>query len=115
MIDKQFTPEVIANGGASSEIQEAFLKEASARELQRYLRCKFAVDTNFHQAKIALDIRLAEDAAETAAKMSQHTAQLVKESISLTALTRQLKFWTIMLGVFAVVQIAIMVFEYLKH
>jgi hypothetical protein len=32
-----------------------------------------------------------------------------------TALTKQLKFWTIVLGVFVVVQIVIMVFDYLKH
>ena len=47
-------------------------------------------------------------------KLTQQTEKLIAESVSLTALTRQLRFWSIMLGVFAVVQIVIMVFDYLK-
>jgi len=115
MIDKQFTPDVIASGGASNEIKEQFLKEASARDLQKYLSCLSEFLPQYRHAKIALDIRLAEDAAKTAEKMASHTDRLVTESISLTALTKQLKFWTIILGVFAVVQIVIMVFDYIKH
>ena len=88
------------------------------------------------RAKIALNIRLAEDTANAVSKLIQHTEKitvqtdkhiqhseklsqqtdkLIKESVTLTALTKQLKFWTIMLGVFAVVQIVIMVFDYFEH
>ena len=48
-------------------------------------------------------------------KLPQQTDKSINESASLTALTKQLRFWTIMLGAFAFVQIVIMVFDYLKH
>ena len=87
--------------------------------------------------EIALNVRLGEAAAITAEKMAeqtnkliQHTEQLtnqtathiqhsekltqqtdrlIEESVSLTALTIQLKFWTIIIGIFAAVQIVIMI------
>jgi len=116
----------------------SYLADATPRELIEFINY-FSPHQNsqwFHKAKVFLDVRLAEDAAKTADKLIQHTEQLTRqtdthiqhaeklthqtekllnESVSLTALTKQLRFWTIMLGVFAVVQIFIMVFDYIRH
>lgn len=105
--------------GGPSELQklDEEIINAPARWLQEFIHRMPTGDTSpwFHRTKVALEIRLAEDAAKTAEKMATHTDRLVTESISLTRLTKHLRFWTIMLGVFAVVQIVIMVFDYLKH
>lgn len=155
MIDNQTTPEEIARGQFSEQDTDSWFAIATARQLETFILCKKpythgnkSIETvkaieSIERAQIALNIRLAENAAKTAEKMSQqtdklihHTEQLTKqtathiqfsekltqqtdklitESVSLTGLTKQLRFWTIMLGVFVVVQIFIMVFDFLKH
>jgi hypothetical protein len=148
MIDKQTTPDAIARGEYGEQDTDSWFAIASARQLETFIFCKKpythgnrSVETLkaiecIERAKIALNIRLAEDTANAVSKLIQHTEKitvqtdkhiqhseklsqqtdkLIKESVTLTALTKQLKFWTIMLGVFAVVQIVIMVFDYFEH
>lgn len=124
---------------------EDFINEASARDLMFFIQkaSPFATSPYHNHANIALSVRLAEDATKTAEllvqqtnrlvqysekltnqtdvhihyseKLTQQIEELLRESISLTKLTRQLRFWTIMLGLFAVMQIVIMIYDYLKH
>ena len=124
------------------EVDE-WVKTAIPTELQEVIHWLDGKPMWIERARAALDIRLAEDAAKTADKLSQQTDRLIQhteklttqtdihiqhsekltlqtdklinESGSLAVLTKQLRFWTIMLGVFALVQIIIMVFDYLKH
>jgi hypothetical protein len=89
----------------------------TAREIQEFI---YNIDTRDHshwykRVTVALNIRLAEDAAKTAEKMAHQNERLVDESVSLTTLTKQLRFWTIALVATAIIQIAIMVVDYLKH
>jgi len=101
-----------------------FLLNAPTIELQGFIH---EISTNdysdwFKRAKVALEIRLAEEAAKTAGILIQHTElltqqtdKLLNESASLTKLTKQLTFWTIIIGIFAAVQIVIMIIELFKH
>jgi hypothetical protein len=101
-----------------------WLREASATELLEFIACLGNVDYNkWHErARAELEARLADDAAKLADKMIQHTDKLtqqtdklVTESVNLSKLTRILIWLTMALGLFAVVQIVIMVFDCLKH
>jgi len=107
-----------------------FILTASARDLQLFIH---NIQTNTtdtkgwrERAEVALDIHLAEDAEQTAqklvtgtnalvelsAKLTNQTDRLIKETFNLTELTRGLNKLTFILGVFAVIQIFVMVFEY---
>ena len=115
-----------------------YLASASPRELMEFINC-FHPNQNshwFHKAKVILDVRLAEDAAKAADKLIQHTEQLTKqtdthiqhtetltrqtdklvtESVNLSKLTHILIWLTVALGLFAAIQIVLMVFDIWKH
>jgi hypothetical protein len=91
-----------------------FISSESPRNLQQFAHLLFGPGEAryFPLAKIALEIRLAEDAANTADKLSQQTDRLVDETVKLTRFTKGLLWLTIAIAFFAFVQIVIMVFEY---
>jgi len=143
MIAPTATPERLARGEFEQHVVEEFITTASARDLEKFILNRKPYESKnldgksyLERAVLALHVRLAEDTANAVSKLIQHTEKLtiqtdkhiqhaekltqqteklLVESVSLTALTKQLRFWTIMLGAFAVVQIVIMVFDYLKH
>src|ERR1039457_3897189 len=107
------------------KVQE-FLLTACPRDIQKFLH---STGINGYPrliefSRIALDIRLSEDAERTAQKLvagtdklvqyseelTQQTERLVSETFKLTDLTRGLNRLTFILGVLAVVQIFIMLF-----
>jgi len=73
---------------------EAFLKTASARELQDFIHLIQIVDRHryFFLARVALKVRLSEDAAKSAAKMERYTRWLIFFTIALIFLTAYLCF-----------------------
>ncbi len=130
-------PLEVAQKAWTGEIKEQdareYLLSKSPREILEFQNHfppnQHATSRWFEIAKVILDIRLAENAAKTADKLIQHTEKLTQQTdihIQHTEkLTRQtdrlvnetakLTWLTIALGVFAVVQIVIMVFDYIKH
>jgi hypothetical protein len=86
-----------------------FLFTASARDLQEFFHLISAYTTNhtFNRARVALDVRLAEDAERTAQKLVTGTDSLIKQTETLVKLTRGLYFLTIVLicfGAFDVIK-----------
>jgi hypothetical protein len=121
-----------------------FIQDAPARKLHVFITLGYIHnlhhETNkvpyLEMAKLAIPIRLSEDATEIANKLFQSTEQLtqlnlthiqhtekltqqtdilVKESKGLSKLTKVLIWLTVALGVFAVVQIVLMVCDIWKH
>jgi hypothetical protein len=123
--------------GAGSDTERKlteFIQNSSARDLEQALLLCLRISTIYNvrwiqQAETSLSIRIAEQAAESTNKLIQHTEKLTKQTdIHIQhseKLTRQtdklvnetvkLTWLTISLGIFAIVQIIIMVFDYLKH
>ena len=95
-----------ANTGASG-VQE-FLAYASAHDIEEF--CHGLVDGHhkwFPLARIALDIKLSEDAERTAQKLVTGTDTLITGTKTLVGLTRSLKTLTIVLvalGLFDVIK-----------
>ena len=73
---------------------EAFLKTANARELQDFTHLIQIVDRHryFYLARVALRVRLSEDAAKSAEKMERYTGWLIVFTIALILLTAYLCF-----------------------
>jgi hypothetical protein len=98
--------------GVPNEIQlrlENWLKIKSARELEQFYNYANLIAGQWaERAKIALEIRLAEDAVSTATKMAEQNSILVKESRALTKYTKGLYWLTAALVVSAIIQIVIM-------
>lgn len=106
---------------------EEFILTASTRQLQGFIHLIPAHDNirAFQLARISLNIRLAEDAANTAQKLSQQTEQLVhhsenlthqtdrlvRETVKLTGFTKWVFWFTVAIAIFAAIQIALMFFE----
>lgn len=148
MFDNPIKPDAIARGEYGEPEIDKWFASASARQLETYILCKKPYTRGNRQieavkaiecierATIALNIRLAEDAAESANKLIQHTEKLtvqtdrqiehsktltrqtdklIAESVSLGKLTSKLYWLTWALGAFAVIQIILMVFDIWKH
>jgi hypothetical protein len=114
-----------------------FIQHSTVIELEQALLLCLRLTTNYNarwvdQARVSLNIRIAEQAAESASKLIQYTEQLTKqaetniqhskklteqtekllgESINLSRLTRVLIWLTVALGLFAIIQIVLMVFD----
>jgi hypothetical protein len=117
------------NPNRHKEIHD-FVLSASARDIQLFVHNIQTNTTDVRDwrecARIALDIRLAEDAERTAqklvsgtdklvqhsAKLTERTDRLIQETLKLTGLTRSLNRLTFILGVLAVLQVFIMFYEY---
>lgn len=87
-----------------------WLEIASARDIQQFLHRPHTASIESEQLFIntALNIRLSEDAAATADKLSEQTNRLV-------VYTKQLKYLTWALFSVGIIQILIMVFQVLKN
>jgi hypothetical protein len=124
----------IRSGSPEEQQCTEFLKHSTASELEDALLLCMNVGTNYNyrwidQAKVSLNIRISEQAAESANKLIQHTEKLteqtdvhIQHSEKLTQQTDRLvketiklTWLTIALGVFAIVQIVIMLYDYVKH
>jgi acetylornithine deacetylase/succinyl-diaminopimelate desuccinylase-like protein len=117
-----------------------FILNATPQQLQElihYISPSSSVNNALcERVRVALDIRLAEEAAKTAEKLIQHTEKLttqtdihiqhsekltqqteklIAESVKLSNLTKVLIWLTVALGAFAVIQIILMVFDIWKH
>lgn len=57
--------------------------------------------------------QLAEEAGKQAVDLSKQIDRLVQETIALTEFTRVLVWLTVFIGIFAIIQIVIMLFEYM--
>jgi hypothetical protein len=92
MIDNQTKPEVIAGGEYCERDIDSWFAIASARQLETFILCKKpytrgnrclenvkAIEA-IERAQIALNIRLAEDAAKTVDKLIQHTEKLTTQT-----------------------------------
>jgi hypothetical protein len=115
MVDSKLTPTEHASNAHFGRVIEKntfdYLANASPRELMEFINF-FPPHQNshwFHKAKVVLDVRLAEDAAATAEKMTQQNAILVNESRALTKYTKGLYVFTVLLFVVAILQVIIMV------
>jgi len=99
MIDNQTTPEAIARGEYAEQDIDSWFAIASARQLEQFILAKKpytrgnrslesvnAIES-IERAQIALNIRLADDAAKTADKVSKQTEKLVQQTDQLTKLT----------------------------
>lgn len=88
-----------ANTGGSQQRVQEFIVTASPGELEEF--CHYleagAHSRYFHLARIALDIRLAEDAERTAHKLVTGTDRLVAQTETLVKLTHRLYILTIVL------------------
>ena len=99
MINNQTTPEAAARGEVNEQVVEKWLLNASARQLEEFILCKKpythgnrpaaieAAREYIERAKLALSIRMAEDAAKTADKLSQQTEKLVQQTEQLNRMT----------------------------
>jgi hypothetical protein len=124
MTPKEAAKEVDRVGSNPSTEVDDFLVKASARELQEFINLHSAMLYShwLERAKVAVSIRLAEEQSKSADKLIKHTEKLtqqtdkmIEESINISKLTKVLIWLTVAIGVFAIVQILIMVFDYLKH
>lgn len=91
------------DGGNDYQITE-FILRSPARDLQEFIH-NIGIYPNsqwFHRAKVALEIRLAEDAAETADKLIKHTEKLTQQNVILVQESRALKNYTIVLVILTV-------------
>jgi hypothetical protein len=128
MSDSKLTPsemaaKAFANSISNKEVFE-YLATATPNDLQEFINYFPPHEYShwFHKGRVILDVRLAEIAATSTNKIVQHTdiltqqtEKLLNESVALTKLTKQLKFWTIIIGIFAAVQIVIMIIDLFKH
>lgn len=92
-----------------------FLSAATAREILEFVHLLYPLNTGhpyYIFARISLDIRLAEDADKIADKLTKQTDRLVAETITLSRFTKGLFWFTVVIAIFALVQIAIMVLDY---
>jgi hypothetical protein len=122
------------NGGQHDDAIKAYLVQAPAKELHDFIH---NIIINPHSsyltwARTALDIKLAEEAANTAQKLletadtqkqllveagkqaenlSIQTNKLVEETVTLTRLTRGLHKFTVVLVIVAIIQVIIMLFD----
>lgn len=92
----------------------SWFQDASIAELHEYI---LALPTTFNPhayqlARTTLDIRLADQQFQSAAKLEEHTGRLVNQVTALVGLTRTLHWLTIVLIVFAVIQTIVMCIEY---
>jgi hypothetical protein len=80
MWNGQFTARQIAHGETTEDVRKSFFKNAPARELEDYLSLVSPTANPWlaQQARVALEIRLAEEAAKTAEKMAQHSEKLTQ-------------------------------------
>jgi hypothetical protein len=93
-----------------------FMDDIARRVIQQHISDmhKFKQHTSDYQRPLmaAIQLIIAEEEAKTAEKLEQQTARLVEHTVKLTRFTRGVFWLTVILGVFAFVQIVIMVFEY---
>ena len=70
------------HGGLTHDRINEYLRTAPAREIEKFISSSSIRDDShwFQCAKIALDIRLSEDAAEAADKLIQHTKNLTAQT-----------------------------------
>lgn len=128
MVDKNMTPEEVALGVYHNRVTSIegleYLRKASAQDIERFISQLPTNDYSiwFHRAKVSLDVRLAEQAANHANQLIKHTDTLTKqtdtlitESKGLSTLTVQIKWLTVVLAVLAFIQIVLMVFDIWKH
>jgi hypothetical protein len=68
---------------------KSFILEASPRQLQEFIHLITADSTSsyFNWARVALDIRLAEESERTAIRLERHTKHLLVITYLLTAIT----------------------------
>jgi hypothetical protein len=110
-------------GPVTADEIQTFLNGASTREIE-YFMSRIRMGDNspwFHRANIALSIRLSEDQIESASKIIRHTETLTQqtdklliESSNLSYLTKWLIGLTIALGIFALIQIGLMIVDIFK-
>jgi hypothetical protein len=84
-----------------------FLKTASARDIQTFIHLIQIVDRHryFYLARVALDVRLSEDADVIAKQLTKQTDRLIKFTVGLYV-------FTIAIAGFAVIQIIIMLMDF---
>jgi hypothetical protein len=124
MTPKEAANETSRAGTNPSPEVDDFLVNASARELQEFIHLHSAMLYThwLERAKVAVNIRLAEEHAKSAdtlikhsEKLTHQTDKMIDESINLSKLTKVLIWLTVALGGFAVVQIVLMVYDIWKH
>ena len=124
MTPREAAKEVNRVGTNPSPEVDEFLVKASARELQEFIHLHSAMLYShwLERAKVAVNIRLAEEEAKSADKLIRHsekltqqTDKMIEESINLSRLTKVLIWLTVFLGIFAVIQIVLMVYDIWKH
>jgi hypothetical protein len=101
------TPQETAAFAASHQEQPAkvqeFLLAASPREIQEFTHLIPASDPHrkyLHLARVALDVRLAEDQAKAMEQLQHHTEVLLNIAKSLLDETKLLRWLTVILLVF---------------
>jgi hypothetical protein len=106
-----------ANTGANPQGVQTFVDGACPVQLAEYFHY---LDTGveskqFRVARIALDIRLAEDAERTAQKLVTGTDALITETKILVKLTHSLKMLTIVLVALGVFEVIKFIFNSVCH
>jgi hypothetical protein len=124
------TPIEVARKAWTGEIKEQdareYLLSKSPRDILEFQNHfpsnQHASSRWFEFTKVILDIRIAEIAAESSNKIVKHTDSLsqqtdilITESRGLSRLTSVLIWLTVSLGLFAVFQIILMVYDIWKH
>ncbi len=89
---------------------KAFISTADPKSLLEFIQNIHASTGSFYftWAKATLDVRLAEAAAESAAKMESQTNRLVIQTDTLVIYTKSLHWLTVALFVLSAVQLAAM-------
>jgi hypothetical protein len=85
-----------------------FIKSASPRDIQEFIHhldYLSGLPRYFEIAKVSIEIQLSENSDFLAEKLSNQTDRLIKYTISLRALT-------IVIAVFALIQIVVMIMDY---
>jgi hypothetical protein len=95
----------------------AWLRTAPAREIQDYIHYIpiSAHNERFQLARVALEIRIAEDAAQAATKLEQQVDRLVQHSDTLVRFTRGLYWLTAALVFCAVLEVVEVFFKLMAH
>jgi hypothetical protein len=95
----------------------AWLRTAPPREIQDYIHYIpiSAHNERFQLARVALEIRIAEDAAQAATKLEQQVDRLVQHSDTLVRFTRGLYWLTAALVFCAVLEVVEVFFKLMAH
>ena len=82
------TPQQIADSNNGPE-KQTWLAEATPREIQTFIHCTSTdpYSRDYQVARTALDVRISEDAAESAKKMERYTRWLIALTWAIIGLT----------------------------